>query len=166
MQACFDFIVGRQRQLLRNHGNRHDVVQSVLAEQGHDPVGAAQGVSQLEEWIQRDIWSDLLHAYARSARITRDLDQTLVLDEGLLDETAEKELFKAFLRVQSAERKAGSVKDFLEAIEELISPINEFFDDVLVMVDDPEIKQNRLALLQGITALGNGVVDLSHMEGF
>jgi glycyl-tRNA synthetase beta subunit len=44
--------------------------------------------------------------------------------------------------------------------------INRFFDDVLVMDEDEAVRQNRLALLQRVVALADGVADLSQLEGF
>jgi glycyl-tRNA synthetase len=48
----------------------------------------------------------------------------------------------------------------------LIPVINRFFDEVLVMADDPDVRQSRLGLLQRISALAQGVADLSKLEGF
>ncbi len=44
--------------------------------------------------------------------------------------------------------------------------INTFFDEVLVMVEAPELRNNRLALLQRIVKMAQGVADLSKLEGF
>ena len=41
--------------------------------------------------------------------------------------------------------------------------VDRFFDDVMVMADDPEIRANRLALLRGIAATMNRVADLSKL---
>jgi glycyl-tRNA synthetase len=48
----------------------------------------------------------------------------------------------------------------------LVEPINTFFDDVLVMHEDRELRENRLALLQRIAKLPRGIVDLSKVMGF
>jgi glycyl-tRNA synthetase beta subunit len=44
--------------------------------------------------------------------------------------------------------------------------ISDFFDRVLVMDEEAAVRENRLALLQGITRLARGIVDLSQLEGF
>ena len=54
----------------------------------------------------------------------------------------------------------------IQVMAELRDPINRFFEDVLIMVDDPDLKQSRLALAQHIAALPDGIVDLSQFEGF
>ena len=47
--------------------------------------------------------------------------------------------------------------DFLNAFTPMIPAINAFFEDVLVMVEDEKVRQNRLALLQRIARLADGV---------
>ena len=49
-----DFIVGRLDVLLHEQGWPHDVIAAVLAEQGHNPARALQGIRELAEWVQRD----------------------------------------------------------------------------------------------------------------
>jgi glycyl-tRNA synthetase beta subunit len=48
----------------------------------------------------------------------------------------------------------------------MIEPINTFFDEVLVMTADKGLRENRLALLQHIARLTEGIVDLTKVEGF
>ena len=55
---------------------------------------------------------------------------------------------------------------FLDAFTPLMPLVDDFFDQVLVMVDDERVRENRLGLLQRISALANGVVDMSKLEGF
>ena len=56
--------------------------------------------------------------------------------------------------------------DFLTAFLPMIPAVNVFFDQVLVMAEDPKLRENRLGLLQRIVSLAEGIVDLSKMEGF
>ncbi|MBK5107714.1 MAG: hypothetical protein JJE12_06265, partial [Anaerolineales bacterium] len=81
-------------------------------------------------------------------------------------EDAETALYKALLAAENREREAGSVDDFLDAFTPLMPLVEEFFDQVLVMVEDKRVRENRLGLLQRISALANGVVDMSKLEGF
>jgi len=48
----------------------------------------------------------------------------------------------------------------------MIPAIDRFFDEVLVMHDDPALRQSRLGLLQDIWALSQGIVDVTRLEGF
>ena len=60
----------------------------------------------------------------------------------------------------------GSVDGFLNAFFPMIPVINKFFESVMVMADDEAIRENRLALLQRVAQLADGIVDLSKLEGF
>lgn len=164
--ACLTFIVERLRHFLLEEGHNYDVVDAVLAAQGHNPAGADRAVKQLSFWVQRNDWDAILPAYSRCVRITRDLTERYHVDPGVMFESEEKRLYEALLEAERSERTPGSVDDFLEAFLPMIPVINRFFDEVLVMTEDDAVRQNRLALLQRIAALADEVADMSRLEGF
>ncbi len=166
--ACLDFVVGRLRSYLMElpDGYRYDVVEAVLAVQQRNPAGVLRAVRQLSGWVARPDWSSILPAYARCVRITREFNEHFKVDPALFSLPAERELYNALRDVQDKTLRIGSVDSFLSAFLPLIPFINKFFVDVLVMVDDPAVRQNRLGLLQRIAALADGVADLSRLEGF
>ena len=99
-------------------------------------------------------------------RITRDVEQRYPVEERLFIEPAEVELYQALSQAEETPRSPGSVDDFLIAFLPMIPAINRFFDKVLVMSEDVELRENRLGLLQRIVALSSGVADMSKLEGF
>ena len=164
---CLAFIAGRQSGLLLADGHRHDVVEAVLAAQAHDPAGAAAGVAALERWADRDDWAATLQSFARCVRITRSQPSAADgLKDTALTEPAEKDLAAALRTAEARRRGPGSVDDLMEAFQPMVPAVSRFFEDVLVMADDPVVRANRLALLKRIVALAEGVADLSKMEGF
>ena len=56
--------------------------------------------------------------------------------------------------------------DLFNSFVPVIPLINRFFDEVLVMAEDKNLRTNRLGLLQRIASLSKGIVDLSFLEGF
>ncbi len=165
-EECLNFIIERQRNLFLEAGEPYDVVDAVLSAQGYNPSRAAHAAKALTVWTERSDWREILPAYARCVRITRDLKEIYPVDEEMFAENAELELHKSLVTAESAPRRSGSVDDFLEAFIPMIPKINLFFDQVLVMVDDEAIRHNRLGLLQRIAALADDVVDMSKLEGF
>jgi glycyl-tRNA synthetase len=163
---CLNFIIERQRNLLLEAAERYDMVDAVLSVQGHNPNRATHAVKALKVWIERSDWREILPAYARCVRITRDLTEIYEVDEKKFEESAERTLYRSVLTAESESRHPGSVDDFLNAFIPLIPDINKFFDQVLVMVDEAGLRQNRLGVLQRIAALADGVVDMSKLEGF
>ena len=83
-------------------------------------------------------------------------------------EKSEKNLYSALLQAEASLRLAHgfSADSFLTAFLPMLSVVNTFFDEVLVMAEDATLRQNWLALLQRIAALGEGIADLSKLEGF
>jgi glycyl-tRNA synthetase beta subunit len=145
-------------------GYKYDVVDAVLAAQSNNPAGSARAVKQLQAWVEREDWHEILPGFARCVRITRDQKDQFEVSKKLLDDEAEKGLYEA---VQSLpEKTAGDIDSFLQNVVTLIPSINTFFDKVLVMAEDQKVKENRLGLLQKITSLSDGAADLSKLEGF
>jgi len=168
LSACIGFIIDRLRNLLLESGFRHDVVDAVSTAQGHNPARTNDSVKGLSSWVIRPDWHDILPAYARCVRITRDLEQSFVLDPQAFRETAEAGLYSALLQAEKSVQSTqiNSVDSFLTAFLPMIPEVNRFFTEVLVMAEDATLRQNRLALLQRIVTLGSSVADMSRLEGF
>ena len=162
--AVLDFIAGRLEALLRDQGAPANVVRAVLAEQAHDPYAAARATAALEEASGTADWEKLLDAYARCVRITRDQEEAFALRPEAFTLPAEQQLLAAYQ--QASTTKDGTVPTLIASLRQLEPEITRFFDDVLVMDEDPAVRENRLALLQHIAALAEGVADLSELEGF
>ncbi len=169
LQAAQLFVAGRLRVLLREEGFRYDVVEAVLAARGDDPYRARLAVEQLGRWVERDDWSRILDNYARCVRITRDLKEQFPLDPARFTQPAERDLYAAYQEARDRITPASSVDEFLASFLPLVDLIDRYFareSGVLVMADEPALRQNRLAQLQHIASLAEGIADLSRLEGF
>ncbi len=161
--AVSAFIQRRLQGVLRDEGFAHDVTEAVLAEQGHDPARARQAVAALSVATEAPDWMEPFTAYARCKRIVRNLDETYDLNPDAYTEEATRALHLAYESVQ------GSVVDIpslVQSLAELQAPIDVFFENVLVMADDPTVRAARLALVQHIAALADGLADLSRLKGY
>ncbi len=165
--ACLDFIVERLRNLLLEQGWRYDLVDAVLAVQGSNPARAARAAGELAAWIARPDWNLILPAYARCVRITRDQAERFPVDPQRLVEPSEQALWAALQQAEAGvAAPQPSPERFLSALLPMIPLINRFFEDVLVMADDPALRRTRLGLLQRIAALAAGSAEMSRLEGF
>ncbi|HED15700.1 MAG TPA: glycine--tRNA ligase subunit beta [Gammaproteobacteria bacterium] len=82
-------------------------------------------------------------------------------------EPAEKSLANALTQLQMQVEQLLSKGDFTEAMKQLAGlrePVDNFFDDVMVMVDDLPLRNNRLALLSGVRKLFLSIADLSRLQ--
>ena len=90
------------------------------------------------------------------------------MDQELLQEPAEKRLFTSYLEVAEKVEPLLEVQQYENALLQILEmkePIDSFFDDVMVMAEDREIRQNRLSLLTAIAHLFLQVGDFSKMHG-
>ena len=160
------FITERLRGWLRDRGLRYDVIDAVLAERGDDPYRAYRAAVQLGAWVERDDWMDLLNAYGRCIRIVRDQPQRFSYTPGADPEPATVALGEAYQAIQAQITPASDIDRLMTALHTLIPAINRFFDDVLVMHEDPALRAGRLGLLQDLWDLSKGIVDVTRLEGF
>jgi len=160
------FLVQRLRVWLLDQTFRYDSVDAVLAERGHDPYLAYQTVQEFVPWVSSDDWMDLLNAYARCVRIVRSFETEFELRPERFVEPSTQRLYEAYLACQEQIGPQSSIDQLFTAFQPMIEPITTLFDDVLVMAEDKTLRENRLALLQRIAALTEGIVDLTRVEGF
>ncbi len=164
--ACLSFIRDRLLNFLRDEGFAYDLVEAVVASQGYNPAGAYLAVKVLSDWIKKADWELTLDSFARCVRITRDLEEIYPVSEKLLKEDAEIMLSKAVEKAFTAALVPGDLEGFFQVFTPLIPRISDFFDKVLVMDEDQATRKNRLGLLQKITRLADGTLDMTRLEGF
>ncbi|MDX8406503.1 MAG: glycine--tRNA ligase subunit beta [Mariprofundus sp.] len=92
------------------------------------------------------------------------------VDAALLSQAAESALYAELLKAEDDFRAAVSTADFdssiapaLSVLARLRQPVDQFFDDVMVMAEDPEVRGNRLALLARLRALFLNLADVSRL---
>jgi len=86
------------------------------------------------------------------------------LNAALIGEGAEQALYEQLLALQPAVESALTANDFTSALKQLAAlktPVDAFFDGVMVMADDLAVRGNRLALLASLADLMNRVAELS-----
>jgi glycyl-tRNA synthetase beta chain len=140
-----------------------DVVEAAVRARFDDPVDARKRVESLNHWKQREDFDDIIIGFKRVVNILKDTHPAAV-SEDLFQEDAEQSLFAAFKSVRERSApliQSGEYGKALEIIAELKLPIDTFFDDVMVMVDDEQLKNNRLGLLKEIAGLFGKVADFS-----
>jgi glycyl-tRNA synthetase beta chain len=86
--------------------------------------------------------------------------------ESLLVDPAEKKLASALAGIKPVAEKAFAARQYEKALSMLAglkAPVDEFFNDVMVMADDEQLRRNRLLLLQDLHSLMNKVADISKL---
>jgi glycyl-tRNA synthetase len=166
LQETATFIERRLQGVLADLGYRYDVIEAVLAVRGDKPVAAQRACAALQNLVQEPWWADAFTAYARCARITRGLADDLALRPAAYQETEEQQLHDAYLAAAGSAGRIEEAATLGAVIHQLQTPINAFFEKVLVNAEDENVRQARLALVQHIAHLPNAIADLSKLQGF
>mgnify|MGYP000308231412 FL=1 len=90
------------------------------------------------------------------------------VDASKLVEDAEKALYAELQAVNPVVEPLLAAKDYTEALSKLAAlraPIDAFFEGVMVMADDAELKANRLRLLAQLRDLFTAIADVSVLQG-
>ncbi|MCW3489350.1 glycine--tRNA ligase subunit beta [Dethiobacter alkaliphilus] len=158
-----EFLWQRVRFLFAEKGLRYDVIDASLGAEADDLPGILARAEILQSKLDTPELTRILTPFTRAANLTRDVQGQNVSVESLV-EPAEKELFQAAGEAKDVVDKAAARGDFaavFAALSPLYAPIDRFFNDVMVMVEDEAVKLNRLALLQYVKALFLHLGDLS-----
>ena len=108
----------------------------------------------------------LAAAYKRIGNIIKDNDETTV-DASCFAAAAEEKLYAVFLQVHEQVQALLARREYqaaLKALLDLKQPVDMFFDEVMVMADDPVQRRNRLNLLTAIGQLVLQIGDISRMQ--
>ena len=162
-----EFIRLRFRNLLLEQKIRYDVIDAVLAdERNNDLYDLYLRAQALNEYVAGDKAADMIQTATRVNNLSSKAETVLPVNESLFKVEAEKALY-AVVRKLDTDMIPLTVRcDYAKALNilsELNAPVNKFFDDVMVMDKDEDVKNNRLSLLCLVKDLVNCVGDLSKL---
>jgi len=163
------YILDRFKSWYKDKGLQTEVFLSVAALNLGNPLDIDARVSAVHKFTLLPEASSLAAANKRVSNIlTKQLSnqeaQTVI--PSLLKEAAEKRLADSLNSLEALIAPLLAKRDYyavLEKLAELKEPVDQFFEDVMVMTDDLELRQNRLALLDKLQKLFMNVADISQL---
>jgi glycyl-tRNA synthetase beta chain len=167
------FFADRLKVLLREQGQRHDLVDAVFALGDDDLVRIVSRVNAIEAFLGTDDGANLLAGYKRAVNILKAEEKKGALSAGEPIDMAgappeESALVNMVGHVELEVGKALAREDFAAAMRELSNlraPVDGFFDKVLVNSDVPQERENRLRLLMKVRDAMGRVADFSQVTG-
>ncbi len=170
-ESLYTFISDRLRRyfLDRDPGLDTETFDAVMARQPSSLVDFELRLQAVQSFLQLDEAQSLASANKRIANILRQAGDTETsdIDEGRLEAGAERALYDALVSAEATVRPLLDDRNYTNALRELAAlrgPVDQFFDDVMVMADDAAVRANRLALLAGLRALFLDVADISRLS--
>lgn len=160
-----DFFKQRLRNLLMDQGIRYDVIDAVFADKRNDDVvDLAARCKALAAYVEAGNAEPLVQVSVRVSNLCKKIEKEVAISGALFKDDSEKALHETVGAVSKEIIPEIVLYDYaavLKAAEKVIAPVNNFFDNVMVMDKDENVKNNRLALLEEVRGIVNAVGDLS-----
>ncbi|QDJ12831.1 glycine--tRNA ligase subunit beta [Mergibacter septicus] len=164
-----DFILGRFRAWYQDEGYRVDVIQAVLTRRPTKPADFDARVKAVSYFRQLDAAQALAAANKRVSNILAKVEGEIpsAINPTLCTENAEITLANQVATLQQQLQPLFANGEYQTALEQLATlrePVDNFFDNVMVNVDDPTLRNNRLALLFNLRQLFLQIADISVLQ--
>lgn len=170
MDDLKSFILERMQSFYQSQGISSDFVHAVRARQDDGLFDLDKRVKALQDFIHLPDAQALSAACKRVNNLLQHAclqSENQSIDVSLLTEPAEKALFEQIQVVEARVEpyyRSGNYTDILSQLASLREFLDAFFEQVMVMVDDLPLRENRLHLLARLQRLLQGVADISLLQ--
>ncbi len=167
----YDFVAERLRgMLLEEPGTTPEMLDAVLAKRPRSPLDAVTRLAALKEFLLLPEARILAAINKRIANILKKttLRSDVSVNAAALTEDAERELHSVLQDLRVPVQQAAAERRYAHSLKTLVSlraPVDDFFERVMVMDENIDRRNNRLALLRDVQILLGGVADLSRLPG-
>ncbi len=165
-EEVLDFFRVRYQNFLLDKGYPFDVTEAVLSisfDELLDVQGRLDALRKAREW---EDFESIVVAFKRAINILKGSPPKKELNPSFFAETAERNLYQSFLKAREKIGLHLNQRDYPSALLEMTrmkKPIDDFFEGVMVMVEDEGMRNNRLALLDEIGKLFLRIADFSKL---
>jgi len=168
--SVVDFMLGRFNAWYQDQNVATDIVKAVMARRPTRPSDFNKRIEAVTAFRALEASKSLAAANKRVGNILAKTEDEIsdLVDGSLLTEDAEKALADVVEKLTADLAPVFAVSDYNQALTKLAqlqAPVDEFFDNVMVMCDDQAVKLNRLALLNILRNQFLNVADISLLQG-
>ena len=153
----------RLKNILLDKKIRYDVVDAVISDISF-VYGTFEKAVQLEKWLSDSDNILNLNTFIRVYNISKETEVTDKIDAQLFEQNEEKQVYSKYLKILPIVEKLNIDLMYIESLKQLSSmtlEINNFFDNVMIMVENDKIRNNRLVLVNAIKSMIFEIADFS-----
>jgi len=153
----------RLKNLFTDMGIRYDVVDAIINIEDSNPFDLLIRAKDLDAWVKNNSVTEALQTFSRISNISKEAIAGKV-DEALFAHDSEAKLNTAYNSIKAEVEAMLARREYVKALELLISikdSVDAFFDSVMIMDENMDIRSNRLAMLSNIRTTMESVADLS-----
>ena len=163
--AVLNFVKARFANDCVSRGYQAEAVDAAASVNFDDVNECLQRINAMMQIRKEPAFKVLAASYKRIRNIIKD-NRNVEINPALFADGAESKLYKLFLEVRQEMGELVAAREYVKALEVMLrmkEPVDNFFDEVMVMAEDAEIRQNRLNLL---TALGELILQIGDISKF
>ncbi|MEW6614490.1 MAG: glycine--tRNA ligase subunit beta [Thermodesulfobacteriota bacterium] len=163
-EGVLEFFRLRLQYQLTSQGYSYDIIDAVLSLYFDDLADSFERIKALQELKNQPDFKPLAIAFKRASNILSQSSPGGDVFPSLFQDSMEDTLFEAYKEIEEYVVELISKKRYLEALIKMVQlrkPVDDFFDNVMVMVEDEKTRKNRLAILAEISGLFLNIADFS-----
>jgi glycyl-tRNA synthetase beta chain len=166
-EDVLEFFRVRYQNFLLDKGYPFDVIDAVITTTFDELIDAQHRIDALRTAKEWKDFESIVVGFKRAMNILKGSTSARESNPSLFTEPVEKNLYQSFLKVKEKIASLLNKREYeaiLLEMTQMKKPIDEFFDGVMVMVEDEAIRNNRLALLDEIGKLFLRIADFSKLS--
>ncbi len=163
-EQVIDFFIQRIRMYIENIGIDYDVINAVIEADYADIPDLMIRVKSLQEFKLHEDFKKFIIGFKRASNILESSKNKVALDEELFEEKEESLLYQKLIEIIPYYEAHFEEKNYNACFDDLVALkdfIDTFFDNVMVMVENEKLRENRMALLRLIHSTFMKTADLS-----
>lgn len=158
----YDFFTLRIKNLLQEKGIRYDIIEAALETDKNKIKLIVDKAQTLNKEVEEAEFKATVDSFTRVMNIATKSNHSSTNPDAYIEEV-EKELYAQYKQVVENIKKLEASEAILAELKSLKEPIDKYFDKVMIMVEDDDLRQQRLGLMLSISNLIRSYADFSKL---
>ena len=167
-EKVFDFFKQRVDNYFSENGIRYDVLDAAMAVDFYDLRDLNDRLAAIMKFRNKDYdrFVKLLYGLQRCGNLAAQAEGLGEINSNLIKESEEKILYDEYIKINDKIETYFIKGNYYQALEEIAALkdiVDNFLDNIVVMVDDAEVRKNRISLLKRVASLVEPVMDINEI---
>lgn len=151
LNQLYDFFMLRMKHALSDRGIEYDVIDAVLTSEHEAIPWVFKKAELLSVAHKEESFKKVVEALSRVTNIAKKAEANVAINPDLFEKEEETQLYDRYVELSALLKQAkeqGQVDDAYQALEQTAPVVHQYFEHIMVMSDQKEVKENRLQLMK------------------
>ncbi|MDQ0205549.1 glycine--tRNA ligase subunit beta [Alkalicoccobacillus murimartini] len=154
MSQLREFFGLRMKHAMTDKGIEYDIIDAVLTDEDHTLPWIFSKAALLSEARNKESFKKVVEALSRVTNIAKKAADSVEINPELFEKEEEHQLYKRYQQLHSElkqSKELGQVTKSYEALEQTAPLVDQYFEHIMVMSDQEDVKANRLQLMKQLS---------------